>query len=224
MVQTGLEPTNLWLLVWTAKPWSLLKSVLKYSLPMFACFPSSPLFPLLSSGSPSFPPLNFLPSFSSCKLFKVVLFYRCHLSLEITLNLNKRKWKRNTNSDTWTEAGDDPVGTISWLPWLWAGLESWYEFFSPLSPQQLSVDSTAVLHSVSGNGLIPHPLIPLDVPIGPISTLFQKKSFLNNAMDLLTLSLFFLRQDLMRGKWIRYHLCPKGQTSKETETQSDTVQ
>lgn len=119
MVEIGLEPTSLWLLVWTAKPWSLLKSVLKYCLSflfVILFFPSSPLSSFLSScltpfslwiSSPHFLPLSYLKW--CCFIFVI-------LSLEITVNFNKCKWQRNPESDTWTKAGDSPVSAISSLP------------------------------------------------------------------------------------------------------------
>lgn len=126
--------------------------------------------------SPCFLPLSYLRW--CCFIFLI-------LSLEITLNFNKCKRQRNPESGTWTEAGDDPVSTISLLPQLKQNQSPNIYPKTPYAPQS-SVEVTATHHSVMG--LIQPPVSTLDHPHW---SLFQKRSFPTNATGLLTLSLLF---------------------------------
>ena len=87
MVEIGLDPTHLWLLVWRAAPWTFSPEILSppwwaASLPSFA-FPLAPLPSPFHSPSLAF----FLQHISGSA---VCIFHI--LSLERTVNFNKCKW------------------------------------------------------------------------------------------------------------------------------------
>jgi hypothetical protein len=87
----------------------------------------------------------------------------------------------------------------------------WWEFLSSVSPQ-LSVEIQTALQSALSQQpwrLSQPPQILLTVSIGPISTLFLRRVF-PLMLQIHSLSFIPLSQDLRRGRWIRYSVCPTG--------------